>query len=88
MWGENQKEKLSVNKQLSCVSKVYERLLGDQLNDHFISRNNILCNVLSGFRKGYSTQHALQVVIETLRRSLDSKGIVGTILMDLNVKGI
>ena len=49
---------------LPCVSKVYERLLGDQLNDHFTSRNNILCNLLSGFRKGYSTPHALQIVIE------------------------
>ena len=24
-----------------CVSKVYERILGDQLNDHFISKNDI-----------------------------------------------
>ena len=67
------------------MSKVYERLLGDQLNDHFTSRNNILCNLLSGFRKGYSTQHALQIVIENWKRSLDSKGIVGTILMDLSM---
>ena len=66
------------------VSKVYERLFGYQLNDHFTSENNILCNSLSGFRKGYSTQHALQVVIENWKRSLDSKGIVGTILMDLS----
>ena len=49
---------------LPCVSKVYERLLGDQLNEHLTSRNDILCNLLSGFRKGYSTQHALQIVIE------------------------
>ena len=69
---------------LPCVSKVYERLLGDQLNEHFTSRNDILCNLLSGFRKGYSTQHALQIVIENWKRSLDSKGIVGTILMDLS----
>ncbi len=69
---------------LPCVSKVYERLFGDQLNDHFINRNSLLCNLLSGFRKGYSTQHALQIVIENWKRSLDSKGIVGTILMDLS----
>ena len=69
---------------LTCASKVYERLLGDQLNDHFTSRNNLLCNLLSGFRKGHSTQHALQIVIENWKESLDSKGIVGTILMDLS----
>ena len=68
---------------LPCVSKVYERLLGDQQYDHFISRNDIPCHLLSGFRKGHSTQHALQIVRENWKRSLDSKGIMGTILMDL-----
>ena len=64
---------------LPCVSTIYGRLFGDQLNDDFISRNNILCNLLSGFRKGYSTQHVLQVVIKNWKRSVASKIIVGTI---------
>ena len=42
-----------------------------------------MCNLLSGFRKGYSTQHALQIVIENWKRYLDLKGILSTILMDL-----
>ena len=44
----------------------------------------ILSNLLSGFREGYSTQHSLVRVIEAWRKSLDSSGIVGTILMDLS----
>ena len=44
----------------------------------------LLSNLLSGFRKGYSTQHALFRVIETWRQCLDSRGVVGTILMDLS----
>ena len=44
----------------------------------------ILSNLLSDFREGYSTQHSLVRVIEAWRKSLDSSGIVGTILMDLS----
>ena len=44
----------------------------------------ILSSLLSGFREGYSTQHSLVRVIEAWRKSLDSSGIVGTVLMDLS----
>ena len=44
----------------------------------------ILSSLLSGFREKYSTQRSLVRVIEAWRRSLDSSGIVGTILMDLS----
>ena len=44
----------------------------------------ILSSLLSGFREGYSTKHSLVRVLEAWRRSLDSSGIVGTILIDLS----
>ena len=46
--------------------------------------NTLLSNLLSGFRKDYSTQHALFRIIETWKQCLDSGGVVGTIIMDLS----
>ena len=53
----------------------------EQIN-HFMS--GMLSPLLSGFRQGYSTQHALFRVVERWKKHLDMKGIVGTILMDLS----
>ena len=39
---------------------------------------------LCGYRKGFSCQYALLVMIETWKESLDNKGYVGGILMDLS----
>ena len=39
---------------------------------------------LCGYRQGYSVQHALIVLLEKLRVSLDNKGYGGAILMDLS----
>ena len=66
---------------LPSVSKIFERIICGQMQSYF---STLLSNLLSGFRKGYSTQHALFRVIETLKQSLDSQGVVGTILMDLS----
>ena len=46
--------------------------------------STLLSNLLSGFRKGCSTQHALFRVIEMWKQSLDTEGVVGTILIDLS----
>ena len=66
---------------LPLISKIFERILKGQMDKFF---KPILSNLLSGFREGYSTQHSLVRVIEAWRKSLDSSGIVGTILMDLS----
>ena len=46
--------------------------------------STLLSNLLSGFRKGYSTKHALFREIETRKQRLDSRSVVGTVLMDLS----
>ena len=46
---------------LSNVSKIYERCFYSQLSDYF--DKNILSKYRCGFRKGFSTQHALLVMI-------------------------
>ena len=66
---------------LPAASKVYERLLKDQICPYFQDK---LSEILCGFREGYSTQHALIRLIEKWRKCLDASGIVGTILMDLS----
>ena len=44
----------------------------------------ILSDKLCGYRKGYSTQHALISMTEQWRKSLDNKGFAGAVLMDLS----
>ena len=66
---------------LPSVSKIYERVLKNQITPFFQDKLSV---ILSGFRECYSTQHALIRILELWRRCLDSSGIVGTILMDLS----
>ena len=66
---------------LPAVSKVYERLLFRQIND-FIEPK--LSQFQCGFRKGYSTQYCLILLIETWKRSVDSKGAAGALLTDMS----
>ena len=65
---------------LPLVSKVFEKVLYDQLNTFLEPKlNKILC----GFRKGHSTQHALLRLVNKWQSCLDKKETVGTVLMDL-----
>ena len=43
-----------------------------------------LRQILCGFRKAHSTQHALFRLLQSWQRELDESGYVGTILMDLS----
>ena len=66
---------------LPLLSKVFERLLYDQLSDYLEKYLNTL---LCGFRKAYSTQHALFKLLQAWQEELDKSDFVGTILMDLS----
>ena len=66
---------------LPLLSKVYERLIYNQLSDY---ADTFLNNILCGFRKAHSTQHALFKLISSWQKVLDNGGFVGTILMDLS----
>ena len=52
-----------------------------QLNEYFA---NFLSKFQSGFRKGFSTQHCLLVMIEKLRKIRDEKGVFTAVLTDLS----
>ena len=60
---------------------MYEKLLYNRLSDHV---ENIFNVILCGFRKAYSTQHALFTFLQSWEKELDEKGMVATILMDLS----
>ena len=66
---------------LPLISKVFERLIYNQLSEYTeIFLNHILC----GFRNAHSTQHALFKLLQSWEKELDKGGFVGTILMDLS----
>ena len=46
--------------------------------------DNIFPNQQCGFRKGYSTQHCLLVMLETWKRSSDKDKVFGVLLTDLS----
>ena len=66
---------------LTSTSKVFERVLHDQINSKM---KGILSSKLCGYRKGFGSQHALISMIEHWRKSLDNKGYAGCVLMDLS----
>ena len=65
---------------LTVWSKIFERLLSDQLTVFFLK---ILDSKVSAYRKGYSCQHVILDLTEFCRKSLDENEYVGTISTDL-----
>ena len=60
------------------MSKIFERILYNQLNDFMKDKHS---NILTGFRKGHSAQHSLLIMIE---KALDENMKVGAFFMDLS----
>ena len=67
---------------LSNVSKIYERCLYSQLYDYF--DKNIFSKHQCGFRQGFSTQHALLVIIGKKKLARDNKEFCAAISTDLS----
>ena len=51
---------------LPTLSKIFEKCMFAQMSTFF---DNIFSNQQRGFRKGYSTQYCLLVMLETWKRS-------------------
>lgn len=66
---------------LPVFSKVFERILNDQLQNYF---DDILSKFLSAFRKNYSCQSVLLKMIEDWKKALDNGDTVGAIMIDLS----
>ena len=66
---------------LPPVSKIFERLMQKQINEHI---KNKLSHYFCGYREGFSTHYALMSLIELWKKILNEKGFVGANLMDLS----
>ena len=69
---------------LSPFSKVFERLTYDQLNG-FLEKHEIMYKYQFGFRKGYSTEQAIQFELtDTLKKAMDKKLVTCGIFLDFS----
>ena len=66
---------------LPSVSKIFERNMFDQISGYI---EKYLSPYLCGFRKGYSTQHSLIIMLEKWRKALDKGKLAGALLTDLS----
>ena len=66
---------------LSSISKIFERLIYEGIN---LYMNDFLSPFLCGFRKGYSTQNCLMVMLERMKKALDNRYLAGALLTDLS----
>ena len=66
---------------LPNISKVYQRCLYDQVSDYF---GDISSKYQCAFRKGYSAQHCLLVMIEKWKQMIDCGEVFGALLTDLS----
>ena len=66
---------------LSSLSKIFETIM---YNDIYIYMEKKLSPYLCGFRKGYSTQYCLMIMLERFRKALDDKNKFAALLTDLS----
>ena len=66
---------------IPIVSKLFERHMYNQILSYI---DKFLSPFLFGYRKGFSTEQCLTVMLETWKKALDHKGKVGAILTDLS----
>ena len=67
---------------LSNISKLFERAMHTRLYD-FIEGSNKFYDKQFGFRKKYSTNHALLSIVEGIKEKLDNKTFVCGVFIDL-----
>ena len=68
---------------LSSISKVFEKILFDQLYDYLIT-NGLLFESQCGFRKQHSTELAALELTDRIRREMDQDKIPFSVFLDLS----
>ena len=66
---------------LPAIAKIFERLISYQLINYFDDK---LSKLQCGFRKDYSAQLCLIVMLEKWRKAMDRRGSAGALLSDLS----
>ena len=64
---------------LTNISKIYKKLLYDQLSKYF---DSLLATNQCGFRKGFSSQYCVLVMLEKFKEALDRGNQFGALLTD------
>ena len=77
----NQKDNYRPISILPIISKIFEKLICRQLSNHF---DNIFSKFQCGFRKGFSAQHCLLLMIGKWKKAVDNNKVFGAILTDLS----
>ena len=67
---------------LLALSKVFERIVYDQLSN-YIERNNLLTISEFGFRKRYNTEFAVTLLTDKIRQVMDQDKLTGAVSIDL-----
>ena len=67
---------------LSNLSKIFERVMYNRL-ESYLERNSILYNHQFGFRKSYSTEHALMSITEQIKSNFRMKSFSCGVFVDL-----
>ena len=67
---------------LSNISKIFERVMYSRL-DKFLDLSEIIYKFQFGFRKNYSTNHALLSIVEQIRSGLDKNMFTCGVFIDL-----
>ena len=66
---------------LPSISKIFEGNMFNQISTYI---DNHLSKYLCGFRKGYSTQQCLILMLEKWKKALDNHNVAGALLTDLS----
>ena len=67
---------------LSNISKIFERIMYNRI-ETFLNANSILYKHQYGFRKKYSTDHAILSIVEQIKTNLDNKTFSCGVFVDL-----
>ena len=66
---------------LSNISKIYERLMHDNMSDYF---NDVLSKFQCDFRRGFGAQNCLLYMIENIRKTRNNRGMFAAVMTDLS----
>ena len=68
---------------LPAVSKVMEKIVAEQIEDHLNNSPYTLNRMQFGFRKHHSTETAVCFFLENIKSKLDGGGVIGAVFIDL-----
>lgn len=67
---------------LGAMSKILERVIYDQI-EKYISKNNILYDLQSGFRQLHSTETCMLYMTDKIRKAVDNGKLCWMVMLDL-----